>query len=127
MNRAARAALGEADVIVFVVEALRWTDEDERVLASCCEAAPPSILVVNKVDRCAERRGCCRSSAELDARARFAERRAVVGAASASNIERCSTTIVARLPRWRRRCSAEDEMTDRERALPAPPRSCARS
>ncbi|MFZ9993830.1 MAG: GTPase Era, partial [Steroidobacteraceae bacterium] len=32
MNRTAAAALSDADLVVFVVEALRWTEEDEAVL-----------------------------------------------------------------------------------------------
>jgi GTP-binding protein Era len=51
MNRSATASLDDADVIVFVVEALRWTDEDERVLERVRRANRPTILAVNKVDR----------------------------------------------------------------------------
>src|SRR5690348_1195742 len=32
MNRAAVAAAGEADLCLFVVEALQWSEEDERAL-----------------------------------------------------------------------------------------------
>lgn len=51
MNRSASASLDDADVVVFLVEALRWTDEDERVLDRIKRAGRPAILVVNKVDR----------------------------------------------------------------------------
>ncbi|MFO0451135.1 MAG: GTPase Era [Pseudomonadota bacterium] len=51
MNRSAAASLEDADVVVFVVEALRWTDEDERVLDRIRRAGRPAVLVVNKVDR----------------------------------------------------------------------------
>ncbi len=51
MNRAATGALDEADVAVFVVEALVWKDEDEDVLGLVKAAGVPAVLVVNKVDR----------------------------------------------------------------------------
>jgi GTPase len=51
MNRSATASLDDADVIVFVVEALRWTDEDDRVLARVKRAGRPTVLAINKVDR----------------------------------------------------------------------------
>lgn len=51
MNRSALASLDDADVLVFVVEALRFTDEDERVLTRIKSTGRPAILVVNKVDR----------------------------------------------------------------------------
>ncbi|HEU4530622.1 MAG TPA: GTPase Era [Steroidobacteraceae bacterium] len=51
MNRSALASLQDADVLLFVVEALQWTDDDERVLERVRAAARPTIAVVNKVDR----------------------------------------------------------------------------
>ena len=50
LNRTAYSALVDVDVIVFVVQALAWTREDERVLSAIREAAAPTIVVVNKVD-----------------------------------------------------------------------------
>ena len=51
MNRTAAAAALDADLIVFVVEALRFTDEDELALSRAKDARRPVIAVVNKVDR----------------------------------------------------------------------------
>jgi GTP-binding protein Era len=51
MNRTASAAALDADLIVFVVEALRFTDEDELALSRAKDARRPIIAVVNKVDR----------------------------------------------------------------------------
>lgn len=50
MNRAARASLADADVNIFVVEALTWTDEDARVLEYLKSCARPILVLVNKVD-----------------------------------------------------------------------------
>src|SRR5579872_3388206 len=51
MNRTATAALSGADVVLFLVEALRWTEEDELALRRSREARRPIIAVINKIDR----------------------------------------------------------------------------
>jgi GTP-binding protein Era len=51
MNRTAAAAALDADLVVFVVEALRYTDEDELALSRAAASGRPVIAVVNKVDR----------------------------------------------------------------------------
>jgi len=50
LNRTARAALQGVDVAIFVVEAMAWTPEDERVLDAIKHAGVPAIAAVNKVD-----------------------------------------------------------------------------
>ena len=51
LNRAARTAVAEADLAVFVVEALRWTEEDEDVCERVRAHDVPMLVVINKVDR----------------------------------------------------------------------------
>ena len=51
LNRTARGALDGVDVVIFMVEALRWTDEDEDVRRELRESRPPVLLVPNKIDR----------------------------------------------------------------------------
>jgi GTP-binding protein Era len=51
MNRAAASSIEDVDVILFVIEGLKWTDEDERVLKRIQkDAKVPVILVPNKAD-----------------------------------------------------------------------------
>ena len=50
MNRAARASLSDADINLFVVEALGWNDDDARVLEYLQQNSHPTVLIVNKVD-----------------------------------------------------------------------------
>lgn len=50
MNRTAAAALRDVDLVVFVVEALHWTDDDELVLEKIRAGGLPCILAVNKED-----------------------------------------------------------------------------
>ena len=51
MNSATAQAIEEADVILVVVEATHWTDDDERVLFKCMETMKPIVLAVNKIDK----------------------------------------------------------------------------
>jgi GTP-binding protein Era len=55
LNRAAASVLSYVDVVVFLIEALRWTEEDEDVLQRLTEFAGPVVLAVNKVDRVADK------------------------------------------------------------------------
>lgn len=51
MNRAATTSLRDVDVIVFVIEAGRWTDEDAWVLEQLKDRGVPVLLIINKVDK----------------------------------------------------------------------------
>lgn len=50
MNRAANSAFGDVDVILFVVEAGRWSKEDQAVADKCKTANLPVVILVNKID-----------------------------------------------------------------------------
>lgn len=50
MNRIASSVVQDADVIVFMVDATSWRQEDEMVLAKLQESTKPVILVINKID-----------------------------------------------------------------------------
>ncbi|MEL7535467.1 MAG: GTPase Era [Pseudomonadota bacterium] len=50
LNRTALAAIDEADVILWVCEAARHTDDDERVFEALAKAHAPIVVVLNKVD-----------------------------------------------------------------------------
>jgi GTP-binding protein Era len=51
MNRAAKSAFVDVDVILFVVEAGRWTKEDQSVADQLAGGEAPIVLIVNKVDK----------------------------------------------------------------------------
>ncbi|MBV8063411.1 MAG: GTPase Era [Nevskia sp.] len=57
MNEAASGALHDVDLALFVVEAGRWTDEDEAVLEKLKRGTAPVGLIVNKVDRLGDKSG----------------------------------------------------------------------
>ena len=97
MNRAAGAALSDADLAVFLVEALKWTDADDMALQRVVQTERPTIAVINKVDRVHPRERLLPYIARLAARARFL---AVVpiSALRADNLEPLRRAILAALP-----------------------------
>ncbi|MFO1258752.1 MAG: GTPase Era [Gammaproteobacteria bacterium] len=51
MNKAAKTSMTDVDVVLFVVEALKWTQEDQYVLELVKTVSQPVILVVNQIDK----------------------------------------------------------------------------
>jgi GTPase len=98
MNRTATAALEDADLVVLVVEALRWTGEDSLALERIVRAGRPVIAAVNKIDRVRGRVRLLPYLAELAAQHAFLAI-VPVSALRGDNIEDLQRTIVAHLPR----------------------------
>lgn len=55
LNRAAASVLGYVNVVVFLVEALRWVEEDDDVRQRLADFPGSVVLAVNKVDRIADK------------------------------------------------------------------------
>ncbi len=72
MNRSAQASLTDADVVLVVVEAGRWTEEDDDVLERALAAGRPVMLALNKIDRIRPREAMLPLLQEAAARAEFA-------------------------------------------------------
>jgi GTPase len=97
MNRTALASLADADVNLFVIEALRWTEEDERALEQLKQAGRPVVLLINKVDRARRKDRLLPFIAELSAKAHFAEI-VPLSALKRKNLERLPELIGRYLP-----------------------------
>lgn len=50
MNRAASSAIGDVELIIFVVEGTHWTADDEMVMNKLSHVNCPVLLVINKID-----------------------------------------------------------------------------
>lgn len=50
MNKAANSALRDVNLVLFVIDSHKWTQNDELVLEKLKNADMPVILVINKVD-----------------------------------------------------------------------------
>ncbi len=97
MNRTAAAALEDADLVVFVVEALVWNEEDELVLQRIARAGRPVLVAVNKVDKVKPRERLLPYLAELDRRHGFLAL-VPVSALKEKNLDDLRQAIAARLP-----------------------------
>jgi GTP-binding protein Era len=73
MNRAALVSLQDADVNLFVVEALTWTEEDQLVLDELVKQGRPIIAILNKVDKVFPKERVLPFIEELQRRAQFVE------------------------------------------------------
>ncbi|CAH9019034.1 GTPase Era [Candidatus Nitrosacidococcus sp. I8] len=51
LNKVANSTLNEADIILFLVEAHRFTQDDELILETLKDIQIPILLVLNKIDR----------------------------------------------------------------------------
>jgi GTPase len=111
MNRAALASLQDADVNLFVVEALSWNEEDQRVLEQLVRQGRPIILIVSKVDKIHPRERLLPFMEELNRRATFA---GVVplSALKKSNVAELPAIIARHLPESPPHFPA-DQLTDR--------------
>jgi GTP-binding protein Era len=50
INKVASSAIKDVDLVVFVIDRTKWTDEDQVVLEKIKAVNVPCILVVNKID-----------------------------------------------------------------------------
>ena len=73
MNRAATSVLGDVDVILFVVQAKQWTEEDQAILERLKDVKVPVILVVNKMDKLASKKQLLPVMQELSAMYDYAD------------------------------------------------------
>lgn len=54
MNKAAASSFADVNLILFVIEGTRWTDDDELVLNKVKQSGKECWLVVNKIDKVPE-------------------------------------------------------------------------
>jgi GTP-binding protein Era len=111
LNRTAKSALGDVDLLLFVVEALRWTDEDESVLNTVIKYGLDCILIVNKVDRVKDKEELLPFLAELSSKHNFIEI-IPLSAINGSNVEELEKRVLAAMPEGDN-IYPDDQLTDR--------------
>ena len=117
MNRGVTQALNDVDVILLVIEAGRFTDEDKRILTLIPEDKKV-LLVINKIDRLADKKRLLPFIAEVSKAFAFAEIvpvSAANGTGGDALIDAAGHYLPESAPLF-----AEDDLTDRsERFLAA--------
>lgn len=111
LNRAARGAMEGVDAAALVVEANRWDDEDTLAYEALRESGLPVVLVVNQVDRIADK------ASLLPYLQRASEGRSFaavhpVSALKRQGLEPLVASLLALLPE-QPPLYGEDELTDR--------------
>jgi GTPase len=111
MNRTISSTLGDVDLILFMIDRLHFSDDDEQLLGNLEQVQCPVFLVINKVDE-------LKDKTELlpfidVARTRFPFAEAVpVSALKEQNTAELEATLIRYLPEnpW---LFPEDQLTDR--------------
>lgn len=97
MNQAASGAIADVDLILFMVEAGRWTDEDQAVLDKLAGLPTPVALVLNKVDKVTDKETLL---PELEKLSKLRDFAFIVplSALKQNNLEALISEILKRLP-----------------------------
>lgn len=111
MNRAATTAIEGVDAVVFVVEALRWTPDDEHIRQRLTGCGKRVILAPNKVDRIGDKSALLPYLSKFSDGDEFAEV-VPLSARRGQNVERLEAALVAGLPAGPS-VFPEEQVTDR--------------
>lgn len=111
MNRAATSALRDVNLVLFVIDGQKWTQNDELVLEKLRYAEMPVILVINKVDTLEDKKALLPLIQERTKLMNFAEI-VPVSALRGANLDHLRDTIEQYLP-FSPPLYATDQITDR--------------
>ena len=111
MNRAATSVLNDVDVILFVVQANNWTEEDQAIIEKFKNVSCPIVLVVNKIDMLASKKELLPLIDKLSAQYDFTEI-LPVSALNGINVEILEQKIAPLLPESDY-VYPDDQVTDR--------------
>ena len=118
MNRIAQASFHDVDLVLFLVEAGRWTRQDEHVARALEGIEAPVMLVINKIDLVPDKSELLRFLEKEVKPERFREI-FMIAAKSGDGVDRLERSVLDSLP-FSRPFYDEDQWTDRsERFLAA--------
>jgi len=111
LNRTAKAAIDEADLALWVIEAPRQTAEDDAVGAWLKDLQRPLVIALNKIDRLPDKSALLPLLIELQARY-HPQAMVPVSALKTKGIEQLRGQLIALSPVGEAQFN-EDELTDR--------------
>ncbi len=111
MNRAALTALQDVDAVLFVVDELRWGDEEKYILDKLQGMKTPVVLVINKVDKLPTRE---KLLPHIETLMKLYDFAAIIpiSARNGSNVEAVEAQVKALLPSAPQ-LFPDDQVTDR--------------
>ena len=97
LNDTAAAGMTGVDLVLFVVEAGKWNEEDEAVLKRLERAQAPVGLIINKVDKVADKK---RLLPEIEAQAARRDYAFIlpVSALKRDNLDKLGHELLSRMP-----------------------------
>lgn len=111
MNKTATDAMVDVDAVLFLIDAERWTDEDQAVLEKVKHSRCPVFLVVNKVDKLNEKDGLLPKLARYADMMNYAQI-VPISALKGKNLDRLERLVEVLMPAGRA-YYPEDQITDR--------------
>lgn len=118
MNRVAQASFRDVDLVMFLVEAGKWTRQDEFVARALRSADVPVMLVLNKIDEVVDKEsllGFVEKEISMD----DFDSLMMISAKTGSGVDELEKRVMQKLP-FSRPFYDEDQFTDRsERFLAA--------
>lgn len=111
MNRAASTAIKDVDVVIFIVDKLAWTPEDDMVAERLQYVECPIILAVNKVDQLDDKQDLLPHLQKLATKLKAAEI-VPMSALRGHNLDQLQKLVCDRLPEADH-FYPEDQITDR--------------
>lgn len=118
MNRQVNITLQEMDCVVMMIDARRWTDDDECIAEMLFKSPVPKFLVLNKHDRLKDKEELLLRLQDVGTRWAFSEL-IPTSAINGDNVDRL-LEIISRIMPFRPHVFPDDQITDRtERFLVA--------
>ncbi len=111
LNRTAKMMLNDVDLILFVVDAMKWTVEDAAVLDLLGNVKVPAVLVINKLDQIDDKDALLPYIKELSAKHPFCEI-IPLSAKTGKNVSRLEKRVLELMPEGEN-IFPEDQLTDR--------------
>lgn len=97
LNRTAKTAVTGVDLLLFVVEAMIWAEEDEAVLETIKQSNIPVVLLVNKVDKIGKKEALLPFLSEMSERFPFLTI-VPISAKKGDNLEAVELRVLSELP-----------------------------
>ena len=111
MNKVARAAMRDVELVIFVIDRLKWTREDEQIMHRLEGLKAPLIVTINKTDKLAGKDLLLPHVQDLSTKLPDAEFMPI-SALQGDNLDKLYNLIDSYLPESEAHF-AEDQVTDR--------------
>jgi len=111
LNRTASASLFDVDAILFLVQAMVWSDDDLRAWEMVCRSGVPFYILINKIDKVKQKSQLLPFLAKLPKHDKLQDV-LIISAKNGSGVDAITTSISKHLPvaDW---IFEADELTDR--------------